>query len=565
MSDKKSHGKGMFSPSNLKYDLKAGLIVFLVALPLCLGIALAQKVNLFSGLLAGIIGGIVVSSISGSKLSVSGPAAGLTTIVLGAIASLRPSMESLGYREGMIPSDAAKHGLTIPQFMEKIEAHQSQVGFTYFLAALCIAGVFQIIFGIIRAGIIGHYFPTAVIKGMLSAIGIILILKQFPHLVGFDEDTEGNFEFLSSVKGQNTFTEILHAVNKPTVGPLVIGVVSILFLVFWGSKFIKKHKFLAAIPGPLIIVGLGIFMNFMFMKFAPDLNVRAEHLVNMPDVGSWEKLKGALQFPDFGALSNQHVWVVGLMLAMVASLESLLGVEAVDKLDPEHHVTPTNRELIAQGAGNLICGLIGGVPITSVIVRSSANVSSGAKTQMSSIFHGVLLLAAVFLIPHVLELIPLSSLAAILIVTGFRLAKPALFVNTFKSGWDQFIPFIVTLGVMLGTDLLKGVGAGIFISILFILRQNYKNPFRLLEDTIDGKKHYFIRLSQYVTFVNKGKFIEFFKDVEDGSHIEIDGGRSAFIDRDVLEVITEFKYAAKLRNIQVVLEGIEEVEILSGH
>lgn len=526
MSNKNLVEDKKFCITNLKYDLKSGLIVFLVALPLCLGIALSQKVNLLSGLLSGIIGGIVVSSISGSKLSVSGPAAGLTSIVLASISDLG--------------------------------------SFPIFLLAVVLAGVFQIIFGIVKAGIIGHYFPTAVIKGMLSAIGIILIMKQIPHLVGYDSDSEGDFTFLQT-DGQNTFSEIINMLSFMSAGPTIIGAICIGLMFLTGTKWIKKNKILSAIPGPLLVVSVGVSLNFLLNNFYPLIQIKPEHLVNMPDVDTLEKFSAALQFPDFHQILNQKVWVVAFVIACVASLESLLGVEAVDKLDHKHEVTPTNRELIAQGAGNIVSGLIGGIPVTSVIVRSSVNVSAGAKTQMSSIFHGVLLLGAVFLIPKLLELIPLSALAAILIVTGFRLAKPVLFINTFKSGWDQFIPFAVTIIVMLCTDLLKGVMAGIFVSIIFILRQNYKNPFRLLEDTIEGKKHYFIRLSQYVTFVNKGKFIEFFRTVEPNSHVEIDGGRSTFIDRDVLETISEFKYSGKLRNIEVILEGVSEVEIISGH
>ncbi|MBC7861907.1 MAG: SulP family inorganic anion transporter [Bacteroidia bacterium] len=525
MSYKDLSKEKMFSFGDLRFDLKASLIVFVVAVPLCLGIALSQGVSLFSGLLSGIIGGIVVGALSGSRLSISGPSAAITTIVLSSVADLG--------------------------------------SFNAFLLALVIGGVFQIIFGVLKAGIIGHYFPTAVIKGMLAAIGVILIMKQLPHLLGYDKDPEGSLNFIE-VNGDNTFSELINMVNFTTPGAMIIGGFSIVLMFLWGTKWIKNNKVLSAIPGPLLVVATAIGLNFLLKNFDPIIQIRKEHLVNMPDVGTWAKFTAELQFPDFHAITSKKVWIIGLMLGLISSLSSLLTVDAIDKLDPRHEVTPTNRELIAQGVGNIVCGLLGAIPVSSVIIRSSVNITAGARSRFSAIFHALLLAAAVFIMPGILEMIPLSALAAILIVIGLRLARPVLFINTFKSGWDQFIPFMVTLLVMLFTDLLRGVGAGIFVSILFILRQNYKNPFRLLEDTIDGRKHYFIRLSQYVTFVNKGKFIEFFRKVEPESRVEIDGGRSAFIDRDVLEAITEFKYSGKLRKIDVILEGIEEVEIISG-
>jgi MFS superfamily sulfate permease-like transporter len=541
-------------------DLKAGLVVFLVALPLCLGISVAQGVNPLAGLIAGVVGGIFVAFISGSNLSVSGPAAGLTATVL---AALFPE----------------KFGLNVPALT-----------FNAFLLATLLAGVMQIFLGIVKAGIIGHYIPVSVIKGMLSGIGVILILKQIPHFFGYDKDPEGDFRFIQ-IDGENSFTELIHMINYISPGAAIVGMVAMIVLVLWNTSIIKKNKFLNALPGPLVAVISAVILNFILNKTNSLLIISQEHLVNMPDLSSIEKLKNSLQLPDFGAISNMQVWSVAITLALVASIESLLGVEAVDKLDPDFNITPTNRELIAQGAGNMICGFIGGIPVTSVIVRSSANVNAGAKTKFSSIFHGILLLAAIFLIPGILELIPLSALAAILIFTGWKLAKPTkgniqtlkasfiCFVNKLKlkigdheknkkilaEGITQFLPFIVTLLVMLFSDLLKGVGAGLFVGIIFILRQNFKDPFRILSDDIDGKKHYFIRLQQKITFINKGKFISFFQSVTPGSKVVIDGGRTIFIDRDVLEAITEFKLAASHKNIEVVLEDIEEVEILSKH
>lgn len=545
---------------HISADLKAGLVVFLVALPLCLGISVAQGVDPLAGLISGVIGGIVVAFISGSNLSVSGPAAGLTATVL---AALFPE----------------KFGLSIPALT-----------FSQFLVAIIIAGGFQVFLGVIRAGIIGHYIPASVIKGMLSGIGIILIVKQIPHLFGYDKDPEGDFQFIQ-IDGENSFTELVHMINYISPGAAIIGITGVVIMLLWGTKTFKMNRILSLLPGPLVVVIAGVLINLLFRNLAPDLSVQQQHLVDMPDLSTWDKIKTNIYFPDFSVIGEMHVWSIGITLGLIASIESLLGVEAVDKLDPDFNTTPTNRELIAQGAGNIICGFIGGIPITSVIVRSSANVSSGAKTRLSSIFHGVLILVAIFLIPTALELIPLSSLAAILIITGWRLSKPTRgTLTTFfaslrwlvnkvgirignrekdkeilKDGLAQLLPFLVTLIVMLFTDLLKGVAAGLFVGIIFILQQNFKDPFRLLADTIDGRKFYFIRLQQNVTFINKGKFIQFFHSVEPGAKVVIDGGRSTFIDRDVLEAITEFKQSSQLKNIEVKLEGIEEVEILSKH
>ncbi|MCD6069153.1 MAG: SulP family inorganic anion transporter [Bacteroidetes bacterium] len=541
-------------------DLKAGLVVFLVALPLCLGISVAQGVNPLAGLIAGVIGGIVVAMISGSNLSVSGPAAGLTATVL---AALFPE----------------KFGLSIPA-----------LSFDAFLVSVMIAGCFQVVLGVIKAGIIGHYIPVAVIKGMLSGIGIILVEKQIPHLFGHDKDPEGDFQFQQS-DGENTFTEMFRVVDDISVGATIIGLSCLALLIFWNTGFVKKNRILSMFPGPLVVVVVGVLINLGLNMYAPDVAVQGKHLVDMPDLSTWDKLRSNMVFADFSALGNAHVWSVGIALGLIASIESLLGVEAVDKLDPEFNTTPTNRELIAQGAGNILCGFIGGIPITSVIVRSSANVSAGAKSKLSSITHGLLLLTAIFLIPSVLEMIPLSALAAILILTGWKLFLPTkgtvkTFLasvrlgltkiglkigdtvkdkEVFREGLAQLLPFLVTLIVMYFTDLLKGVAAGLFVGIIFILRQNFKDPFRLLADTIDGQKFYFIRLQQNVTFINKGKFIEFFHSVEPGSKVVIDGGRCSFIDRDVLETITEFKQSSQMKNIEVTLEGITEVEILSKH
>ena len=512
--------------SNLKYDLKAGLVVFLVALPLCLGIALAQGAPLFSGVISGIIGGIVVSAISGSKLSVSGPAAGLTSIVLAAVVSLG--------------------------------------NFETFLLAVSIAGIFQIILGILRAGLIGYYFPTAVIKGMLSSIGIILIMKQIPHLVGNDTNPQGDEAFFQ-VDDKNTFSEILMMFNAPHFGAMIIATISLLIIILWQKKSFQKNKIIAMLPSALVVVVVAIITDLIFNNFIPELEIKEQHLVQLPVFTSANQFFSSLIHPNFSAWNNPKVYEVAAVIAAVASLETLLSVEAIDKLDPENNITPTNRELIAQGVGNLCSGLIGGLPITSVIVRSSANVSSGGKSQMSAIIHGLLFILAVFLLPNILQLIPLSCLAAILIMTGYKLARPDIFKGLFKQGIDQFLPFIATILVMLFTDLLKGVTVGIIISIFFILKQNYKSPFKIIRDEIDGQMNVFIKLSQNVTFINKGKFIDVFKSIPPNSIVYIDGGRATFVDKDVLELISAFKKSAHIHKITVNLEEIEEVEVLSHH
>ncbi len=511
---------------NFKADSKAGLVVFLVALPLCLGVALAQGAPLLSGIIAGVIGGIIISLISGSKLSVSGPAAGLTSIVL-------VSIQTLGSYEA-------------------------------FLAALVCAGILQAGLGFMKAGIIGNYFPLSVIKGMLAAIGIILIIKQIPHLVGYDKDYGGDFTFIQ-MDGENSFSALVNGLNLLSPGSAIIGVVSLVILFVMNSKKAMSFSFIKAIPAALIVVVVGVGLNHLFSGSYPWMVIRDEHLVNLPEINSWDTLKASLIFPDFSALKNPKIYEIIFTLAVVASLETLLCIEAVDKLDPENNMSPTNRELIAQGVGNTVSGMIGGIPITSVIVRSSANINAGGKSQMSAIIHGVLFLVSVLFIPFVLEMIPLSCLAAILIYTGFKLAHPSVFANTIKMGVDQWLPFVVTIVVMLLTDLLKGVFVGFAISIFFILKQNVKAPFKVLKEEMDGRLYFFVQLSNSVTFINKGKINEFLHSIPEGAKVEIDGGRSAFIDKDILEVIAEFKHSAKRRKIDVVTEGIQEVAVLSAH
>jgi MFS superfamily sulfate permease-like transporter len=494
-------------------DLKAGIVVFLVALPLCLGIAMACKVPLFSGIIAGVVGGILVTIFSGSKYSVSGPAAGLTAIVLASI---------------------------------------SQLGsFQVFLAAVVFAGVVQLILGVIKAGAIGNYIPNAVIKGMLAGIGIILIIKQIPHLFGYDKDPEGDEQFIQ-IDGENSFTELVHMINFITPGALIIGIVSFIILIIAERAFYKKNKILSNIPGPLLAVIFGILLTISF-KSHSFLAVDSQHLVNLPFISSIADLQDNLFFPDFSYASTSTFWIVVLTLAVVASLETLLGIEAVDKLDPDKNESNTNKELLAQGIGNIACGFAGGLPVTSVIVRSSANINSGAKSKLSTVIHAALLLISVLLLPNLLALIPNACLAAILIMTGFKLTKYAIFKEQWNFGMEQFVPFVITIVVMLISDLLKGVCAGLIVAVIYIIRDNIKFSFEATSDVMNGKLYYLIKLPQYVTFFNKGYLIKYFSQIKQDSKVIIDGSINKKIDRDSKDVITQFVNNSKKKKIEVEL------------
>ncbi len=423
MSD--SNKQGLFS--NLKHDLPAGIVVFLVAMPLCLGIALASGAPLFSGIIAGIVGGILVAAISGSPLGVSGPAAGLAVIVYGAI--------------------------------EEMETFET------FLLAVMIAGAVQLILGLARAGVVAKFFPGSVITGMLSGIGIIIFLKQIPHAFGYDKDPEGDFAF-AQVDGHNTFSELGYMMDAVNPGALIIAAVSLFILILWEQKFMKKVPAFKIIQGPLVAVAAGIGLHLLWVKTGM-YTLESDQVVNLPVAESVDGFINQFSMPDFNQFGNVQVWKYAGIIALVASLETLLCVDATDKLDPMKRITPTNRELIAQGAGNMVSGLIGGLPITQVIVRSSANIQSGGRTKISAIFHGFLLVICVAFIPNVLNLIPLASLAAILFVVGYKLAKPSLFIAKFKEGWDQFIPFIVTIAGIVFTDLLTGIAIGFVVAMLF--------------------------------------------------------------------------------------------------
>ena len=498
----------------LKNDLPASIVVFFVALPLCLGIALASGAPLFSGLIAGIIGGVVVGSLSGSKIGVSGPAAGLAAIVLTSIGTLG--------------------------------------GFENFLLAVVLGGVIQIILGFLKAGIIGYYFPSSVIKGMLTGIGIIIILKQIPHFFGYDSDPEGDFAFFQ-VDGKNTFTEILSTLNHITPGSLVIGIIGLGILLLWDKVLSKKGKIFQIIQGPLVAVVLGIIF-YVVTKDNSTYGIVSSHLVSVPVPDSFNSFLGQFSLPNFGAITNIDVWVVAFTLALVASLETLLCVEATDKLDPDKNVTPTNKELLAQGTGNILSGLIGGLPITQVIVRSSANIQSGGKSKMSTIIHGLLLLVSVIIIPKFLNMIPLSVLAAVLLIVGYKLAKPALFKTMYDLGWKQFLPFVVTVVGIVFTDLLKGIALGLVVGIVIILIKSFQNShFLHKEDVSNGTSKMKMTLAEEVTFFNKGAILNELDRLPENSYLELDVTKTRYLDNDIIEILDDFAFKAKARNINIKL------------
>lgn len=503
--------------SNLKSDFPSGLVVFLVALPLCLGIALASGAPLFSGLITGIIGGIVVGALSGSNVSVSGPAAGLTVIVLAAI-------ESLG-------------------------------SFPAFLVAVVLAGAIQLLLGVLKAGIVSHYFPSSVIKGMLAAIGLILILKQIPHALGYDADYEGDHAFLQP-DGENTFSELLNAMGAFQPGAIIISVLALAILILWDRPMFKKYTFFKVVPGGLIAVAIGIILNQVYKVAAPEFMLDSSHMVRLPEASDFSEFVGLFTLPDLSIISNPQVYIVAFTIAIVASLETLLCIEATDKLDPHKRITSTNRELKAQGVGNMISGLIGGLPMTSVIVRSSANIDAGAKSKLSAIIHGVLLFITVIFIPNLLNMIPLASLAAILLVVGYKLAKVSLFKNMYSLGWDQFMPFIITVVAILFTDLLKGIGIGMVFSIFYILRNNYRTAFHYNSEPNGKAKKINIRLAEEMTFLNKGSMLLTLREIPENSEVVIDGTRSKNIDHDVKEVIQNFLETAKHKNIKLTIKNI---------
>lgn len=504
----------------LKHDLPAGLSVFLVALPLCLGIALASGAPLYAGLLSGIIGGLVVSIISGSQLAVSGPAAGLTTIVAASIISLGD--------------------------------------YKLFLLAVIVAGLFQLLLGILKLGVVANYFPSSVIKGMLAAIGIILISKQIPLAVGYDQPDFWSSGFSKLFSAQNFLGNFENFNHHITRGAILITLLSLFVLIVLQLPSAKKLK---VIPAPLLVVVIGIITNMLFTNAASGFSLRETQLVNIPI-----NVFASISLPDISKIfSSTEIWKDGVVIGLLATLETLLCVEAVDKLDRHNRITPVNRELIAQGIGNMTCGLLGAIPMTAVVVRGSANVDAGARTKLSAFTHGLFLLLAVLLVPHLLNKIPYASLSAILLITGYNLTKPKLYRNIFSLGWKQFLPFSITIIAILSTDLLIGVSIGLLISVYYIVRNNFKAEYKITTTQRHETEVNVIKLNSNVTFLNKVNLRKALDQIPEYSVLTIDGSECNFIDYDILEIISEYSNKAHDRHIELHLEGIEKVSVTAVH
>jgi MFS superfamily sulfate permease-like transporter len=504
--------------SYLKSDVLSGLVVFLVALPLCLGIALASGAPLFSGIISGVIGGIFVGLLSGSQLSVTGPAAGLTAIIVTAISTLG--------------------------------------NFETFLMAVVLAGILQILLGVAKAGTISNYFPSNVIDGMLTAIGIIIILKQLPHAVGYDKDNEGDLFFIEKGTGHNTFSALIDAINFSQLGAVIICLVSLAILIAFNKvAFLKNLK---VVPGALIAVIVGVIINEFFKSSGSTLAIEQEHLVNLPVPKSFDEFLGQFRSPDFTQIMNPQVWIVAATLAVVASIETLLCIEASDKMDTMKRFTNTNRELFAQGGGNILSGLIGGIPMTSVIVRTSANINSGGRTKIATIAHGIFLLLAVLSIPTILNKIPLACLAAVLLMIGYKLASPTVFKRMWDSGRYQFVPFLVTVLAVVFTDLLKGVAIGLVVSVFYILRANLKLAYFFKKVQHHTGEIVTMKLAQEVSFLNKAAIKQTLNQIPKNSKIIIDATDSFYIDHDVVELIKDFlEIGSKDKDIAVELIGFK--------
>jgi MFS superfamily sulfate permease-like transporter len=496
---------------NAAVDLPASIVVFLVAIPLCLGIAVASDAAPITGVVGGIVGGILVGMLSGSHLSVSGPAAGLTAIVAAAIGKL-PSYEA-------------------------------------FLVAVVIAGILQIILGYLKAGIIGDFFPNSVIRGMLAAIGLILILKQVPHLLGYDVTAEGSESFQQE-EGGNTFTTLIAAFSNYTPGAVVIGIVAMAILFVFELKFIKKLKIFQLLPGALFAVATGILLKIWFDQSLPYLRLNPEHLVQLEAFKNPLAFFQSLPSPDFSFILHYDIWITAFTIALIASIETLLSIEAVDKIDPLKRLTPTNRELKAQGIGNMVSGLLGGLPITSVIVRSSANVNAGGISKLSAVAHGFWILLSVLFIPNILGMIPLSALAAILILTGYKLANAKLFTEYYRKGWNQFLPFIISIVAILLSDLLKGIFVGMIVGVYYILKSNFQSSIYNIKD----QYRFLMRFGKEVTFLNKASLKENLAEVKDNTSVLIDATKSEFIDDDIIDLINDFIINTESRNIRVYIK-----------
>ena len=510
--------------SYLKSDFASGLVVFLVALPLCLGIALASGAPLFSGIISGVVGGIVVGLMSQSHLSVSGPAAGLTAIVLTAISDLG--------------------------------------AFDVFLLAVLLAGIFQLILGFIKAGTISNYFPSNVIEGMLAGIGVIIILKQIPHAVGYDNDFEGDESFLQN-DGLNSFSELFSVFEHLQIGSIIITIVSLSILILWNKiTFLKNLKL---VPAALVAVIIGVLLNEYFIRTGSSLMISKEHLVSLPVPQTFEEFRNIIVTPNFSAITNTKVWIVAATIAVVASIETLLCMEAADKMDVQKRYSDTNIELKAQGIGNILSSLLGGLPMTSVVVRTSANNAAGAKTKMSTVIHGVLLLVSVLSIPVILNKIPYATLAAILLMIGYKLANPKTIMHFWQKGKYQFVPFIATFVAVVFTDLLKGVALGMIISVIFILKGNMKRAYSFSKEKYQDGDIININLAQEVSFLNKSAIKTTLNDLPENSKVIINATDTVYIAHDVLDLINDFKKTrAKEEKIKVKLKGFKKAYELAN-
>lgn len=504
--------------ATLNADFASGLVVFLVALPLCLGIALASGAPLFSGIISGVIGGIVVGSLSQSHISVTGPAAGLTAIIASAVIDLG--------------------------------------SFEILLLAVFLAGIFQLLLGFLKAGAISNYFPTNVIEGMLAGIGVIIFLKQIPHAVGYDNDFEGDLNFFQS-DGKNTFTELFELLDHFQLGSVYVTLLSLVILISWTRiDFLKKIK---VVPPALIAVIAGVLINYIFCQLRSPLEIKEDHLVNLPIPKSISEFKNILQFPDFNAIANSKIWIVAVTIAVVASVETLLCIEAADRMDAQKRYTNTNMELKAQGIGNILSALLGGLPMTSVVVRSSANNSAGAKSKMSAILHGVLLLTSALSIPSLLNKIPLATLAAVLLLVGYKLANPKIIKHFYQKGKYQFIPFIATLLAVVFTDLLRGVALGMVLSIIFILKGNMKRAYTFNKESYHKGDIIHIELAQEVSFLNKAAIKATLSEIPDNATVTINAANTVYIAHDVLDLIKEFSEVKAIENnIKVRLSGFKK-------
>ena len=494
----------------LREDFLAGVSVFLVTIPLCLGIALASGAPLFAGVLSGIIGGLFVGFWSGSEVSVSGPAAGLTVIVL-------QSIQSLGYQS--------------------------------FLVAVILAGIIQFILGWLKAGRLSGFFPNSTIRGMMVAIGLVIILKQIPHALGWDVDYEGEFEFSQSADGENTFTEILTALTHINPGAFVISAACILFMVSWDKLASGKQVFFRLFPSALVVIFVGVGLNELFTIVQPGwyLGNSPQHMVSFPSFKNWDLIMQAFNFPDFTSLSNSGVYISAVTIALVASLESLITLEAADRVDPARRYSSPNQELRAQGISNIVCGMLGALPLSAVVIRTSTNVFSGAKTRMATMFHGLLLLISVVAAGSLLKCIPLACLAALLIVVGFKLIDFKVFRKIYNEGKDQFIPFIITIVTIIFTDLLIGILVGLAVGINYVLYFNFHSAIKAVRDG----KNVLVVFSKDVSFLNKSNLKKILIDIKEGDSVLFDGARAQFIDQDIFTTLHEFKEDADTRNIEV--------------